>query len=742
MAKRIITPFAEIGDREAMPDTPSGSDSNYQTGYTPEYQQDPVVNPSTAKFVERDKANQLYNDITSNIKEWQEHVYPAFITAANNGGAPFAYKKGSIVTLLDVDYISTENNNTDVPPSDKWEIVVGLDEPSLLDKRFSPTSDNVFITIARTGTVINEIGINAIITDFGTLKLWDQSSSFSNTEHTVELITANSFSGYDVVTNHGTFEFVTYDIYSVRGGNGGIISPKGWGWVAGAYTSKSNDDDTLWTIDNSSQDGGAALTRAVSYSKFAKRWVYVDGDMYLQTKPDFGGGGFFIFQHPQTKIVLKNETTNVELRDCNDWVWSNLNVDGNYENWTSNSAYTVALYNAHRFNISDGWRVVRGINAGIGLGQSYDGSSVLTPNSHGTIGSGSTKKIGLQSQSGFYAYGNGLAVVAAHDMIIGDMTHEDTYGVAGVNLEGPLAKDIKFKSITVRRTRGNAAGFKSFKQGVDLPSDNVTVDELTLENLSVDGSATLEPAIWIQSTNDITIKKWVVMDCAYGGYVTINSGNNVRLGVGKFLRNKEARFVLNSCINPNFGSIEHISPVGATLTEPPIYLETSSTTTSVSDFSGVFRVEKSFKSPFEIVARSPMDLTGQRIINCMTDTSSTSYMFSSSVGFKYCILGGNQVQDDISTWPNRLIAMYNFSGSEHVDARYIPDQLDILDKTNFVTFDTTSNLNYIQSYVGVKTGPPTTGYNFEGRIQWVRGLTAASAYRCTVSGTPGTWVPI
>jgi len=122
MAKRFITPFAEAGDRAAMPDTPVGTDSNYQTGYPSQYEEDPVVNPATAKFVERDKSNQLYNDITANIKEWQEHTYPAFIASAVNGGVPFSYKKNSIVTYLGIDYASSVDANTDVPPSSKWEV--------------------------------------------------------------------------------------------------------------------------------------------------------------------------------------------------------------------------------------------------------------------------------------------------------------------------------------------------------------------------------------------------------------------------------------------------------------------------------------------------------------------------------------------------------------------------------------------------------------------------------------------
>lgn len=121
MAKRFITPFAEAGDRSPMPDTPIGSDSNYQTGYPSQYEEDPITEP-TARFVERDKSNQLYNDITANIKEWQEHVYPEFIESAVNGGVPFPYAKGSIVTKSGITYISKENSNEDVPTSDKWNI--------------------------------------------------------------------------------------------------------------------------------------------------------------------------------------------------------------------------------------------------------------------------------------------------------------------------------------------------------------------------------------------------------------------------------------------------------------------------------------------------------------------------------------------------------------------------------------------------------------------------------------------
>ncbi len=119
MAKRFITPFAEAGDRSEISDTPIGTDVNFQTGYPAEYEADPVTDPN-AKYVERDKTNQLFNDITSNIKEWQERAYPDFIAASENGGVAFSYQKFAKVYHDDVLYESLVDGNTSVPPSSDW----------------------------------------------------------------------------------------------------------------------------------------------------------------------------------------------------------------------------------------------------------------------------------------------------------------------------------------------------------------------------------------------------------------------------------------------------------------------------------------------------------------------------------------------------------------------------------------------------------------------------------------------
>jgi len=90
--KFFKVPFALSGDKAAIPDAaePDGSVS-YTEGFTVDYEQDPAVNPATAKDVPRDETNQLYFDITTALLEYQTNGIPDWITNAQNGGTPFSY---------------------------------------------------------------------------------------------------------------------------------------------------------------------------------------------------------------------------------------------------------------------------------------------------------------------------------------------------------------------------------------------------------------------------------------------------------------------------------------------------------------------------------------------------------------------------------------------------------------------------------------------------------------------------
>lgn len=119
--KRFIKPFGEDGLRVPIPDSTAGNDVSYEKGYTEQYGFDPVTDPD-AKFVELTEENQIFHDITSNLKLWQENVFPDFITAANNGGVAWEYKKGDTVLYNGENYESLEDNNTDLPTTEKWVI--------------------------------------------------------------------------------------------------------------------------------------------------------------------------------------------------------------------------------------------------------------------------------------------------------------------------------------------------------------------------------------------------------------------------------------------------------------------------------------------------------------------------------------------------------------------------------------------------------------------------------------------
>ena len=88
--KYFGVPFAESGDKEAIPDASVNTLVSYETGYTPEYELDPYVDPN-GNYVGRQRFNQLGNDITKAVKEIQEFGYKVYAADVNypaNARAP------------------------------------------------------------------------------------------------------------------------------------------------------------------------------------------------------------------------------------------------------------------------------------------------------------------------------------------------------------------------------------------------------------------------------------------------------------------------------------------------------------------------------------------------------------------------------------------------------------------------------------------------------------------------------
>ncbi|EPZ7239233.1 gp53-like domain-containing protein [Citrobacter freundii] len=119
MTSFIKVPFASSGDKAAMPDTDAGGGVNMTQGYGQAYSLDPATYPS-AKRIERDKMNWLFNRITQAINEIQSTGVAPFITSADNGGSAFSYGKGALVSLGGVVYQSLVASNTSTPPGANW----------------------------------------------------------------------------------------------------------------------------------------------------------------------------------------------------------------------------------------------------------------------------------------------------------------------------------------------------------------------------------------------------------------------------------------------------------------------------------------------------------------------------------------------------------------------------------------------------------------------------------------------
>lgn len=119
MTSLIKVPFASSGDKSAVPETDASGGVNMTQGYGQAYSLDPATNPS-AKRIERDKMNWLFNVITSAINEIQTLGVSPFISSDDNGGSPFLYNQGAVVSLEGIVYQSLEAENSTTPPGAKW----------------------------------------------------------------------------------------------------------------------------------------------------------------------------------------------------------------------------------------------------------------------------------------------------------------------------------------------------------------------------------------------------------------------------------------------------------------------------------------------------------------------------------------------------------------------------------------------------------------------------------------------
>jgi|SRR5690606_32481670 len=163
MTKYFVNPFAVNGDREEVPDAadPNGFVS-YDVGYGFDYERDPDpnVDPLT-KDIERDKMNQLWFDVTENIKFLQD-----------TGGVPewspdkvatnIGYPVDAKVMFNGVIYTSTAANNLSTPGSSTTWILGGQTDPTIQAIAGTTPGANTYIWFSAT-----DVAQVASITSFG-----------------------------------------------------------------------------------------------------------------------------------------------------------------------------------------------------------------------------------------------------------------------------------------------------------------------------------------------------------------------------------------------------------------------------------------------------------------------------------------------------------------------------------------------------------------------------------------------
>lgn len=120
MLKFFRIPFGSSGDKAAVPDATQVDGSvSYQQGYGPDYER-PVTDPAT-KNIERNKNNQLWFDVTTELGNLQAQGVPDFITNVLNGGSPYSYSANSLVRYSGTLYQSMVDANTSLPTdATKW----------------------------------------------------------------------------------------------------------------------------------------------------------------------------------------------------------------------------------------------------------------------------------------------------------------------------------------------------------------------------------------------------------------------------------------------------------------------------------------------------------------------------------------------------------------------------------------------------------------------------------------------
>lgn len=292
MATRIAQVFGNAGDLTTVPDQSVGTELSFEQGWSPAYSL-PAGAPGY-RYIDRAQHNYLWNAVTGNVKQWQEQAYPQWFSNID-------YPIGAKVRRNDLNYEKNANNDgvgSEPGSSADWIVINELSAKNeLLNGSLFSGSNGRYI---QNGDVIPEetTHIYVLISGKPTILIaWD-SLTLPATVTTVPS-SDNGLAGYNVITEQGTFEFVTESIYNLRGfefAGRKIASPQGWGAVLDGV----NPDDAAYNamIADGGADvyaqfsGNALFTNPVSFGD-DKRW-FIDKDAKVTKDPSLMNDSFII----------------------------------------------------------------------------------------------------------------------------------------------------------------------------------------------------------------------------------------------------------------------------------------------------------------------------------------------------------------------------------------------------------------------------------------------------------------
>lgn len=218
MTFKIPYAFGESGDLNSVPDTSTGTELSFQQGWSQAYE----LAQDQAGYRELDRAqhNFLWNVVTGNIKQWQEQTYPSWF-------ADIEYPVGAKVRRNNKNYNKqTNNDGTGSEPglSADWVVVDELQSQNDIvggsifkgeDGEHVQNGDE--IPAGTTHLRISIGGSDLLVAAWSDLTLPATVTTVPTSD--------NGFNGYDIVTDQGTFEFVSIQTKEDRG-NG---KSTGWG---------------------------------------------------------------------------------------------------------------------------------------------------------------------------------------------------------------------------------------------------------------------------------------------------------------------------------------------------------------------------------------------------------------------------------------------------------------------------------------------------------------------------------